>query len=141
MTTAKTADFEQDRVRTGLRTIGTEHTVPRILPGSLLASRGEPVWATASLIAMLEDATWELIAPDVPEEFAMLGCGGTYEHAAPTLAGQRVRIELERGGHPLSGRRTWTARAVNADTGEQAGVLRHQVAVVDRERFYRRLGR
>lgn len=128
-------------VHAAVRTIGAEHTVPRILPGSLLASRGEPVWATASLIAMLEDATWEVVAPDVPAEFAMLGRGGTYEHTAPTLPGQQVRIEVERGRDPASGRPTWTARAINAETGEQAGSLRHQVAVVDRDRFYRRLGR
>ncbi|TDD86783.1 hypothetical protein E1202_18255 [Saccharopolyspora karakumensis] len=123
------------------RTITAAHTVPRILPGTLLARRGEPVLATGTLIAMLEDATWELLAPDVPDEFAMLGCGGVYEHTAPTLPGQAVRIEVERGPAPDVGRQTWTARAFNVDTGQQAGVLHHQVATVDRERFYRRMGR
>ena len=123
------------------RLVGEHQTVPRILPGTLLAARGEPVLATGSMIAMLEDATWELLAPDVPDEFAMLGCGGVYEHTAPTLPGQVVRIEVERGPAPGVGRQTWTARAINVDTGQQAGVLHHQVATVDRERFYRRISR
>lgn len=123
------------------RLITDAHTVPSILPGSLLSARGEPVLATAVLIAMLEDATWELLAPEVPEEFAMLGRGGRYEHTSPTLPGQQVRIEVERGAEPNIGRQTWTARAINVDTGQQAGVLHHELATVPRTRFYDRLRR
>ena len=69
------------------RRISERQTVPHILPGTLLSARGEPVLATGSMIAMLEDATWELLAPDVPDELAILGAGGVYEHTAPTLPG------------------------------------------------------
>ncbi|WP_340672148.1 hypothetical protein REH65_33085 (plasmid) [Saccharopolyspora sp. ID03-671] len=123
------------------RLITDAHTVPSILPGSLLAARGEPVLATAYLIAMLEDATWQLLAPEVPEDFAMLGRGGRYEHTSPTLPGQQVRIEVERGEVGNIGRQTWTARAINLDTGQQAGVLHHELATVPRHRFYDRLHR
>ncbi|WP_406690303.1 hypothetical protein REH65_31015 [Saccharopolyspora sp. ID03-671] len=133
---------EPTPLHTALRVIGVEHTVPEILPGSLLASRGERVWATGSLIAMLEDVTWEVIAPHVPDERALVGCGGVYEHTAPTLPGQQVRIEVYRTHVPDGdGKQRWTARAVNVDTGQQVGVLHHEVATPNRERFYRRCGR
>lgn len=131
---------EPTPLHTAHRVIGVEHTVPEILPGSLLASRGEQVWATGSLIAMLEDATWEVVAPHVPNERALVGCSGVYEHTAPTLPGQQVRIEVYRTYVPEGGgKQLWTARAVNVDTGQQAGVLHHEVATPNRARFYRRL--
>ncbi|RRO14233.1 hypothetical protein EIL87_21075 [Saccharopolyspora rhizosphaerae] len=68
----------------------------------------------------------------------MLGRSGVYERTAPTLPGQVVRIEGERGPVPDIGRQTWTARAIKVDTGRQAGVLHHEVATVDRARFSRR---
>ena len=52
MTTASPKGAERTQVHQ-LRTIGAEHTAPRVLPGSLLASRGELVRATSWLIAML----------------------------------------------------------------------------------------
>lgn len=122
------------------RTIGTALTVPEILPGSVLAHRGEPVLATGALIAMLEDATWEVLAPHIAPELAMLGRGGHYEHTAPTLPGQTVRIEVARTGGSEQCQ-AWTAIATNVDTGRQAGVLHHALATVDRNRFYRRLGK
>lgn len=128
------------RIHTARRVISEEHTVPQILPESMLASRGEPVLATAMLIAMMEDATWEAIAPDIPLDRAMLGCAGTYEHTAPTLPGQQVRIEVTCRQFPeTGGRQRWTARAINVDTGQLAGVLHHELATPTRSRFYRRL--
>ncbi|WP_406690525.1 hypothetical protein REH65_32295 [Saccharopolyspora sp. ID03-671] len=128
------------RIHTARRVISEAHTVPQILPNSMLARRGEPVLATAMLIAMMEDATWEAIAPEVPFERAMLGCGGTYHHTAPTLPGQQVRIEVTSRHLPDGGgRQRWTARAINIDTGQPAGVLHHELATPSRSRFYRRL--
>lgn len=128
---------------TPLEQVVTDHqTVPRILPpGSSLATRGEPVLATGVLIAMLENATWDQLAPGVPGNLALLGRGGVYEHTAPALPGHTLRFEVSQNCSAEQGHQLWTARAVNLNTGRVVGVLHHEVATIERDRFYRRLNR
>lgn len=126
------ASFSTERV------IAPEWTVPRLLgPGSVLAERGENVLATGALIALLEDATWQFQAPHVPNHLALLGCGGTYRHRAPSVVGQRLSIEL-RCAQATAQRQTWITRA-RTEAGVCVAELEHDVATVDRDLFQSRL--
>ena len=113
-------------------------TVPDVLPGSTLAARGEPVMATGYLIVVLENATWQVVDPYVPDHLALLGHTGHYQHTGPATQGEILDVTVTcTGGY---GSHTWWQTSAHIrKTAEQVGVLSHTLVTSRRDRFHARL--
>ncbi len=111
-------------------------TVPELFPEDPNTSRMPEVLATGFLVALMERACVEAMAPHLAEGEASLGIGVELKHLAPTLPGMTVTIEVRCTA--VDGRRSsWEIEA--RDELATIGQARHERAVVDVARFTGRL--
>lgn len=109
-----------------------QHLAQHIGSGSLR------VLATPAMIAFMERVSHQLIAKAVPEDYSSVGVLVNVRHLAPTPLGSRVRIKSEvvsvEGFQVTFHVEAWDER-------EQIGSGIHQRAVIEHERFLRRVAK
>ncbi|MGE5221188.1 MAG: thioesterase family protein [Omnitrophica WOR_2 bacterium] len=109
-----------------------QHLAQHIGSGSLR------VLATPAMIAFMERVSHLLIAKAVPESYSSVGVLVNVRHLAPTPLGSRVRIKSE----VVSVEGLQVTFHVEAwDEREQIGSGIHQRAVIEHERFLRRVAK
>jgi predicted thioesterase len=113
-----------------------QRVVEEQLSATHLGSGKAHVLATPAMIALMEMAAMESVAPLLPEGYQTVGVRVDVTHTAPTPLGMRVtaRAELIR----VEGR-TLTFRVTAEDEKEVVGEGTHQRAVIDVARFQKRL--
>ena len=127
----------RDGLRQGLRhrrslTVDASLAVPR-LPAAFGAFAGMPdVFATAYLVALVEDTCIEALAPYVEGHERTVGTHVDVSHRAATPVGMRVTAEVELTA--IEGRRL-RFQVECRDEREVIGAGTHERAVVDATRF------
>jgi fluoroacetyl-CoA thioesterase len=107
-----------------------EHSAAHVGSGSV------QVLSTPSMIAFMEIASLKLIDTHLPEGHSSVGARVDVRHLAPSPVGCTVRVRAEIT--TLDGR--LVELSVDAWEGEkQIGTGRHQRAVVDSERFLKKI--
>ncbi len=116
--------------------IGTRHTETLTVGKSQLASSLKSgtvdVFATPFMIALMEYAAMQLIAPALPEGVTTVGTLVNITHTAPTLEGTRVRAEAEL---VESDGRRFVFRVTAYDEAGVIGEGIHERCSVKRDRF------
>lgn len=116
--------------------IGTRHTETLTVGKSQLASSLKSgtvdVFATPFMIALMEYAAMQLIAPALPEGVTTVGTLVNITHTAPTLEGTRVRAEAEL---VESDGRRFVFRVTAFDEAGVIGEGIHERCSVKRDRF------
>ncbi|MEW6568558.1 MAG: thioesterase family protein [Chloroflexota bacterium] len=110
--------------------ITEERTARHIGSGSLR------VFATPAMVLLIERACVQLLQPLLPEGQSTVGVGIQLRHLAPTPLGMTVRARVEVTAVE-DGR--ISLRAEVWDERERVGEAEHQRAIVDVERFLRRV--
>ncbi len=123
------------RIEPGLRGTLTwevtgERTARHIGSGALR------VFATPAMVLLIERACVELLQPLLPEGKSTVGIGIQVRHLAPTPLGMNVRAEVEVVA--VEGDRI-RLRGEVWDDLERVGEAEHQRAVIDVERFLKRV--
>jgi len=94
------------------------------------------VYATPAMVALIERASVLLLAPHLAPGHSTVGTGLTVRHLAPTPLGKTVRARVEvvsvNGGRIGLRAEVW-------DEVEKVGEAEHERAVIDVERFLRRV--
>lgn len=118
--------------------IGEAYEVSRTVTGDMTAaaagSGGLQVFGTPYLLALLENAAYELLQRGLPEGQTSVGVSANIEHSAPTPLGMTVTARAELTGLSANGR--LADFAVSA--WDEAGPIcrgTHRRAVVDAVRF------
>jgi predicted thioesterase len=101
-----------------------------------LGSGSLRVLATPSMILFMERAAHSLLAQRLPEGYSSVGILVDVRHLAPTPLGANVRITCE--VLEVDGLRV-TFNVQAWDEQEKVGEGRHQRAVINKERFLRRV--
>lgn len=106
---------------------------------------GEPVLATAMLVAFLEDACWQLLetADAVPAGHARLGLAfDGFRHRSPARVGDEIEVEIRCLRHDHTrGVAVFRVQALNLRTGQQViEPLRHELRIVNRRLWRERFG-
>lgn len=116
--------------------IGTRHTETLTVGKSQLASSLKSgtvdVFATPFMIALMEYAAMQLIAPALPEGVTTVGTLVNITHTAPTLEGTRVHAEAEL---VESDGRRFVFRVTAFDEAGVIGEGIHERCSVKRDRF------
>ena len=112
------------------QTIGEAHTAAALGSGSL------PVLGTPALLALMEAAAVDALAPSLPPETTSVGIYVELHHLAASPVGMAVRAEATLTA--VEGR-TLTFEIVAYDAQEMIGKALHRRVLVDRERFMRRV--
>jgi fluoroacetyl-CoA thioesterase len=97
-----------------------------------------PVFATPSLVGLMEAAAMEALRGYLPDDETTVGTRIEVSHLAATPLGDEVRAEATLAS--VNGRRL-TFDIVAHDTAQKIGDGRHERVIVSRERFLSRLGR
>jgi fluoroacetyl-CoA thioesterase len=96
-----------------------------------------PVFATPSLVGLMESAAMEALRDSLPEGDTTVGTRIDVEHLAATPLGDTVRAEARLAA--VDGRRL--VFEIDAyDSVRLIGRARHERAIVSRERFLAKLG-
>ena len=95
-----------------------------------------PVFATPSLVGLMETAAMEALRGHLPEGDTTVGTRIEVSHLAATPMGDQVRAEATLLS--VDGRRLVFAIVAN-DSTQRIGEARHERIVVSRERFLSRL--
>jgi predicted thioesterase len=107
-------------------TVAAAHTAAALGSGDL------PVYGTPALVALLEQAAMNALAPHLTPEETTVGTRIELSHTAATPVGMEVRAEAELVA--VEGRRlTFTVAAF--DARERIGEGRHQRMLLTRDRF------
>ena len=133
----------KDSLRPGLRhtfsyRVSPEKTVPALYPEAPEFQVMPRVFATGFLVGLVEWTCIQALNPhlDAPREQSV-GTRVELTHEAPTLPGETVTVEVTL--REVEGRRL----VFEVEARDQAAVVcrgRHERAVIDRERFEKRLG-
>ncbi|MCJ7498883.1 thioesterase, partial [bacterium] len=75
-------------------TVGEEHTVPALLPGSPIFSTMPRVLATGYYVGLIEWACMEALEPFLDPGEGSVGTMINVTHTSPTLPGMKVTIEV-----------------------------------------------
>lgn len=112
------------------QTVTEERTARHIGSGS------ERVFATPAMVALIERACVELMAPHLPPGRSSVGIAVNVRHLAPTPLGKTVRARVE-----VTAVEGMTVRfaAEVFDEAEKVGEGDHQRALIDIDRFLRRV--
>lgn len=94
------------------------------------------VYATPAMVALVERACVKLIDPHLPEGKVTVGVRMSIRHLAPTPLGMKVRAHVEVIGIEDQ---MVTLRAEVWDESEKVGEAEHQRAIIDVERFLKRV--
>jgi len=118
--------------------VGDHMTVPRIFPEAAVFQAMPPVFATASMIGLMELACVEALAPFMDDEHGTVGTHVDASHLAATPAGATVTASVEL--KEIDGRRLWFDVAAY-DGPRLIGEGRHQRTIVNLARFSRAIAR
>ncbi len=127
--------MEQRKIEPGLRgglrwDVTEDRTARHIGSGSLR------VFATPAMALLIERACVELLQPLLPEGMSTVGTALHVRHLAPTPLGMTVRAEVEVTAVEANRIRL---RAEVWDEVERVGEAEHERAVIDVDRFLKRV--
>lgn len=101
-----------------------------------IGSGSEQVFATPAMVLLIERTCVELMAPHLPPGHSSVGIAISLRHLAPTPLGKTVRARVEVAA--VEGA-TVSFRVEVFDDVEKVGEGEHKRAIVDVERFLRRV--
>jgi fluoroacetyl-CoA thioesterase len=103
---------------------------------SHLGSGSLQVYATPAMVTFIEHTCRQLVEPHLPEGQTSVGVALSVRHLAPTPIGSTVSIKAEIVG--VEGRSVQFVAQVS-DEAEVIGEAEHTRAIIDVERFLRRV--
>jgi fluoroacetyl-CoA thioesterase len=103
---------------------------------SSVGSGGLPVLSTPSLVAFMEQTSFQLLQHSLPEGFSSVGARVELRHLAPTPVGEVVRLHCE--VTEVDGRQVML-RFEAWDAWEKIGDGTHLRVIIDPGRFLQRL--
>lgn len=95
------------------------------------------VFATPAMIALMEEACWKLVQPELEEGSGTVGSKVDICHLAPSPVGNVVRCEAELA--EIDGRRL-VFNVVCFDGGREVGKGTHERFIINNERFMAKAG-
>lgn len=110
--------------------------VTRELSAAHIGSGDVGVYATPKMVLLVERASHNLLAAYLPEGHVSVGIEIRLKHLAPTPIGDVVRIRSE--VTEVQGDRIWLHAEIR-DSEELVGVADHLRAIIDVERFLKRV--
>ncbi len=120
--------------------IGLKHTSSlKVGPADTAVSMGSgnmEVWATPSMVALMENAAMLAVAGHLPEGFTTVGCSMDVSHLRPTKMGDTVSATAEVTA--VEGRKI-TFRVTASDGEKTLGEGTHVRAVVEKAVFLNKL--
>jgi len=103
---------------------------------SHLGSGSLQVYATPAMVTFIEHTCRKLVEPHLPDGQTSVGVALSVRHSAPTPMGATVSIRAE---ILKIERQLVTFRAIIRDEIEEIGEAEHTRAIIDTERFLRRV--
>lgn len=116
--------------------VPANRTVPHLLPEAAEFETMPDVLATGYMVGIIEWACMELLRPHLDDGEISLGTHVNFSHAAPTVPGSTVTIDVE---VTEINRRAVTFNITAADEFATINTGTHQRGVVNREKFVSRL--
>lgn len=108
----------------------TEHMTARMMGSGTL-----DVFATPSMIALIEETAWRSVAPHLESGMATVGTLLNVAHVAPTPVGMTVKCETELT--EVDGRRLVFSVTVSDEYGE-IGRGTHERFIINEEKFQKK---
>lgn len=108
----------------------TEHMTARVMGSGTL-----DVFATPSMIALIEETAWRSVAPQLESGMATVGTLLNVAHVAPTPVGMTVKCETELT--EVDGRRLVFNVKVSDECGE-IGRGTHERFIINEEKFQKK---
>lgn len=108
----------------------TEHMTARVMGSGTL-----DVFATPSMIALIEETAWRSVAPQLESGMATVGTLLNVAHVAPTPVGMTVKCETELT--EIDGRRLVFSVKVSDECGE-IGRGTHERFIINEEKFQKK---
>ena len=108
----------------------TEHMTARVMGSGTL-----DVFATPSMIALIEETSWRSVAPQLESGMATVGTLLNVAHVAPTPVGMTVKCETELT--EVDGRRLVFSVKVSDECGE-IGRGTHERFIINEEKFQKK---
>ena len=108
----------------------TEHMTARVMGSGTL-----DVFATPSMIALIEETAWRSVAPQLESGMATVGTLLNVAHGAPTPVGMTVKCETELT--EVDGRRLVFSVKVSDECGE-IGRGTHERFIINEEKFQKK---
>lgn len=108
----------------------TEHMTARMMGSGTL-----DVFATPSMIALIEETAWRSVAPHLESGMATVGTLLNVAHVAPTPVGMTVKCETELT--EVDGRRLVFSVTVSDECGE-IGRGTHERFIINEEKFQKK---
>lgn len=108
----------------------TEHMTARVMGSGTL-----DVFATPSMIALIEETAWRSVAPQLESGMATVGTLLNVAHVAPTPVGMTVKCETELT--EVDGRRLVFSVKVSDKCGE-IGRGTHERFIINEEKFQKK---
>ena len=108
----------------------TEHMTARVMGSGTL-----DVFATPSMIALIEETAWRSVAPPLESGMATVGTLLNVAHVAPTPVGMTVKCETELT--EVDGRRLVFSVKVSDECGE-IGRGTHERFIINEEKFQKK---
>lgn len=108
----------------------TEHMTARMMGSGTL-----DVFATPSMIALIEETTWRSVAPQLESGMATVGTLLNVAHVAPTPVGMTVKCDTELT--EVDGRRLVFSVTVSDECGE-IGRGTHERFIINEEKFQKK---
>lgn len=108
----------------------TEHMTARVMGSGTL-----DVFATPSMIALIEETAWRSVEPHLESGMATVGTLLNVAHVAPTPVGMTVKCETELT--EVDGRRLVFSVTVSDECGE-IGRGTHERFIINEERFQKK---
>lgn len=108
----------------------TEHMTARVMGSGTL-----DVFATPSMIALIEETAWRSVAPQLESGMATVGTLLNVAHVAPTPVGMTIKCETELT--EVDGRRLVFSVKVSDECGE-IGRGTHERFIINEEKFQKK---
>ena len=108
----------------------TEHMTARVMGSGTL-----DVFATPSMLALIEETAWRSVAPQLESGMATVGTLLNVAHVAPTPVGMTVKCETELT--EVDGRRLVFSVKVSDECGE-IGRGTHERFIINEEKFQKK---
>lgn len=108
----------------------TKHMTARVMGSGTL-----DVFATPSMIALIEETAWRSVAPQLESGMATVGTLLNVAHVAPTPVGMTVKCETELT--EVDGRRLVFSVKVSDECGE-IGRGTHERFIINEEKFQKK---
>lgn len=112
-----------------------ERKVTEHMTASVMGSGTLDVFATPSMIALIEETAWRSVAPQLESGMATVGTLLNVAHVAPTPVGMTVKCETELT--EVDGRRLVFSVKVSDECGE-IGRGTHERFIINEEKFQKK---